>query len=317
LLLAEVIQVKGGITLLVFLAGPVLAMGAQTLAPQTHENRAATVAVSASSSPSAQADALAEIEAGKILLKECQFEEAKAAFIRALKSTDPSVQEKALQGLRKTLKARNAFSWRNWIVEPAATSLVNVVRAVVSGGVIVLGLAISWLIIGLIGQRRGFGYVHVEDMQGEETDEARVFRLSVVAALERFKHLEETGDSIGRDVVTPFLSAESFPKRDGGLLETEGIPGGKVLGKLIGRFRIPQYRIRLAIDDDKQEPFIVVEIQEKGTSLKRWGERVPRDLAFINENRLAREVVYYLIATNDIAVKIRRSRSLIRRIRRF
>ena len=299
---------KGGITLLVFLVSPVLALESPTLAPQTHPNSAATVAVSASPSPFAQAaDALAEIEAGNILLEECQFDEAKAAFLRALKNSDPSVREKALQGLRKTLKARNAFSWRNWIVEPAETSMATLARAVVGGGVILLGLWALWLITGLIGRRRGFGYVHVEDMQGEETDGARVFRLSIVAAFERFKYLEETGDSIGPGVIAPFLSAESFPKRDGGLLETEGIPGGKMLGKLIGRFRIPQYRVRVTIDDDKQDPFIVVELQENGTSLKRWGEKVPRDLAFINENRLALEVVYYLIAINDIAAKDRRS----------
>jgi hypothetical protein len=225
-----------------------------------------------------------EIEAGKIFLSKNHFDEASAAFLRALKSTNAETRHAALAGLQQLEEKRYGPSrWFFSLAGAWVPSAITVASAL-------LFLLLLWLALGPVGRFFGRNRIKVSGFAGAETDGAALFKVALAAAIT--EHTEPLGP-LAAQPATPWIILSTSEILDV-IPEVSQIPAGKIVAALLKRTVIPEHDVRVSTSGENNEILAVALF--RGNMVRRvWREQAREKDDFLANLRAARKMIAYLI----------------------
>ena len=234
-----------------------------------------------------------QITAGDFFRKDRDFEEAEAAYIRALQSVDQMTREKALRSLEHSLSQRHDF----WVL--VRQSLHGIGESVVHLLPLGLFVVVLWCAVGLLGNLNGRRRCILEDLDKSNPGFAKTFHLAYLKALEERRRACLLGPGpLGSRSVAPVV--EVIPAIEnamgeialGQLMSLANKDADKIVSVLVSRFRRPRLRLRVALQD--KAPLALVGLEDRGKVVQVWSEPLGVSDLFKPRCRLLRKIMAYI-----------------------
>jgi tetratricopeptide (TPR) repeat protein len=251
-----------------------------------------TQAAETSPTRSNSARALAELELGNTYRAEKKFEQADAAYSRAIDTDDAVIRQMALAALADLLREERDYG--SWLQRTADDLLEKALKGATLICPVFLVMLIAWNIIGWIGTIRGGKHCVIVAAGKENSDLTALFRLAYLGVLAEFDQRRAISGPIGLKTLAPTLESATtedfFPQ----LVSIANEKAGRLANMFWGRLKRPQYRLSLGSVGDQYQTRLVVSLEVKGRVVEVWSEEMAVSDLFQSDCRFLLKIVAYV-----------------------
>jgi tetratricopeptide (TPR) repeat protein len=213
-----------------------------------------------------------QLELGNIYRKEDKFQEADAAYVRALQSEDPKIREKALRAIEHSLHEERDYGF--WLRRTAHDLLETGLQ---QGSLFlplgVLALA-AWYVTGNIGTKKGSRQCVILATDKEDPNLATLFRLAYLSILAQQERRRGFSGPVGTQPMTPTLESGTTEGFLPQLISIASEKAGKIAGIFFGRLKRPRYRLSVGTVGDQYQTRVVVSLEVKGRVVEVWNQKM-------------------------------------------
>lgn len=236
--------------------------------------------------------ASAQIDLGNLYFREHNFQEAEAAYLRALQSTDPNVRQEALMALEQSLRKEHNYLF--WLRKTGRDLWEQGMRQSTLFLIPVLLLITAWFGLGYIGERKGAKRCVIRATNQEDPDLANVFRLAYLSVLIRQKERKEKSGPVGSEPITPTLESSTSEALLPQLLSITDEKVGKIAAIFSGRLNRPRYRLSVSAVGKEYATRLVISLEAQGKVVEVWSEELSALDLFEPNCRFLRKIVAYV-----------------------